>query len=392
MLAKFGVTEYGFRRKLFSEIVEELHVRARDAFGVKIDLSDTAFLGQLLSLVAWHETELWEQIENVYYSAFVGSAEGTNLDNVGMYLTITRRPATKSKGIITVFGKNGTNIPAGFRVATKDGIMFETLIDGFILESKVDIPIKSIGAGKGNNVAAKTITEIINPAIGITSVINNEQTEGGMDIETDEEFRTRYEKSYARGGGSTVPAIRAALLDIDNVADAEVRENTTMETVDGIPAKSFECHLFGGDDEEVAQAIYKNKAAGIQAYGTTVIDVEDEKGSIHKIGFTRATVQNIYVKLVITKGEGFKGEDAIKRAVINYIGGIDDDGIEYNGLKLEKDVILAKVMGSVMCLGGIADVEVWLSKNGVDYVQENIEIAKSQIARTSTDKVVIEYV
>lgn len=389
--SKYGLTEYGFRRKLYPECVADRIKRAKKVFGVNIDTSETSFLGKLIRNLSWDEAYLWELAEDVYNAPFVNSAEGTALDNVGMYLTITRRPATKAKVILTFYGKKRTIIPRGFRVATKNGVLFETLDEVAISGESVEVPAVSIGAGKENNVNAETITDIVNPTFGIYSVINLDDAEGGLDIETDNEFRDRYKKSYSRVGGSTVPAITAALLDIDKVVDCEVRENVTMETVDGIPPKSVACFVYGGEDNEIADVIYQNKAAGIQAFGATVIDIEDEKKETHKIGFTRAKVQDIWVKLIVTRDKDYKGDEAVKRAVLNYIGGKDDDGIEYAGLKLGDDVILSKVLGRVMCMGGVADLKAYISTDGKDYVQTNLEIARNVIANTSPDKVVIEY-
>ena len=140
-----------------------------------------------------------------------------------MYLTITRRPATKSKTIITIYGDDGVVIPKGFKVATKKGVVFETLEDATIKNGSADVYVESIGAGKENNVGEKSITEILNPALGVDRVINKNDAVGGLNTETDNEFRERYKKSYSRVGGSTVPAITAALLDIDKVVDCKVR-------------------------------------------------------------------------------------------------------------------------------------------------------------------------
>lgn len=388
----YGVTPYGFRRKLYAEALEERMSRAKEVFGVNIDLSETSFLGKLIRNMAWDEAGLWERIEEVYFSAFVNSSEGTGLDNVGQYLTITRRPAVKSKGILTIKGVDGTKIPKGFRVTTKSGVIFETTDDAVIANGQVDVAIVSVAAGKSNNVAENAVTEIVNPSFGINSIINVKATEGGLDTETDKEFRERYKKSYSRGGGSTVPALTAALLDIDSVVDAEVVENVTMETVNGIPPKSVACYVFGGSDEAVAEAIFQNKAAGIEAFGDHYVDQEDTKGRKHKIGFTRAKVEDVYVNLKLLKDENYKGDDAVKRAVLNYIGGIDEDGIEYAGLKLGNDVVLSKVIGAVMCMGGVADVAVELSKDGRTYKEATVEIANNHIARTAPSKVMIRYV
>lgn len=390
--SEFGLTEFGFRRKLYPECVADRIRRAKKVFGVNIDTSETSFLGKLIRNLSWDEAYLWELAEDVYNAPFVNSAEGTALDNVGMYLTITRRPATKSKTIITIYGDDGVVIPKGFKVGTKKGIVFETLEEATISGGSADVYVESIGAGRNNNVDEEAITEILNPALGVDKVINKEAAVGGLNTETDNEFRERYKKSYSRVGGSTVPAITAALLDIDKVVDCEVRENVTMETIDGIPPKSVACFVYGGEDKDIAKTIYDNKAAGIQAFGETVIDITDKKGAVHHIGFTRAKVEEIFVKLKIKKDKDYKGDEAVKRAILNYIGGKDEDGIDYAGLKLGEDVIHSKVLGRAMCLGGIADIEAFISTDGKDWKETNIEIARTSIAKTSPEKVVIEYV
>ena len=388
---QYGITEKGFLRPTYEEILNSKIQKHREVFGVNIDVSDTAFLGQLLRLAAWDEAQIWEEIEKVYYSAFVNSTEGTGLDNVGMYLTITRRPATKSIGEITIFGEDGATIEKGFRVATQNGIVFETLETVELKLGRANVKVQSIGAGKDKNAEAGAINVVVNPRPDVIKVTNTEATDSGLDTETDDEFRDRYKKSYSKAGGSTVPALTSALLDIDGVVDAEVVENVTMETVDGIPPKSFECFVYGGDEGKIIDAIYRNKSAGIQAFGEIKKEVTDEKGRTHTIGYTKAKTTDIWVKIKVKKDSDYKGDDALKRFVINYIGGFDSDGLEYKGLKLGKEVVFTKIQSLGMCLGGIADLQAFVSEDGTKWKQANIEIARDSIARTSWDKVVIEY-
>lgn len=388
---QYGITDKGFLRPMYNDILESKIRKAREAFGIDIDVSETSFLGQLLRLEAWDEAEIWEQVEKVYFSAFVNSTEGTGLDNVGMYLTITRRPATRSIGQVTIYGEEGALVPAGFRVATKTGVIFETLEEVELVGGKATVRIQSIGAGKNQNVAKGAIEIIVNPNPKIYRVTNADETDSGLDIETDDEFRDRYKKSYSKAGGSTVPALTSALLDIDGVVDAEVVENVTMEMIDGIPPKSFECFVYGGDESQIIDAIYRNKSAGIQAFGEIKKEVTDEKGRIHTIGYTKAKTTDIWVKIRVKKDSDYKGDDALKRFVINYIGGFDSDGLEYKGLKLGKEVVFTKIQSLGMCLGGIADLQAFVSEDGTKWKQTNIEIARDSIARTSWDKVVIEY-
>ena len=389
---KFGVTKYGFRRKLYSEALEERIIRARRVFGVNIDTSETSFLGKFIRNAAWDEAELWERIEEVYFSAYVNFSEGTDLDSVGQYLTITRRPAVRAKGIVKITGADDTFIPKGFRLATKSGKVYETTDFARIVNGSVDVPVKSIEAGKASNALAEEVDMIVNPTFGIDKVINPKPIEGGLDLESDKEFRERYKKSYSRAGGSTVPALTAALLDIDDVIDGEVRENFTMQTIDGIPPKSIACYVFGGTDDEVAQTIFENKPAGIEAFGAIYKYVQDKKGFKHKIGFTRARTEYIKLSITLKKDEEYKGDDVLKRAIINYIGGTDSDGLTYTGLKLGDDVILSKVIGAMMCLGGIADVSVKMAKANESLVSNSVKIPREAIARTSPDRIEISYV
>lgn len=389
---KYGVTKKGFRRKTYQEILDEKIDLAKEEFGVNIDTSETSILGTLIRNSAWDEAEQWELAEEVYLSAFVNYSEGTSLDNVGDYIIVSRNPATKSKGIGIFKGSPGTVIPKNFKIKTENEIVFETTKERAIKENgEVEIPIESLNLGKEFNMNEGVINTVVNPIGGLDEVTNY-KTQGGRDMETDAEFRERYHRSYSRGGGATADAIRAALLDLDEVTDADVIENVTMETVNGIPPKSVHSIVHGGLDDVIASTILKSKAGGIQAFGKTYIDVNDDKGRTHKIGFTRAEKQDIYVRLKLLKGSDYKGDNVVKRAVINYIGGKDRDNIEYKGLGLGKDVIVSKIAGAVICLGGIEDISVEISKNNVNYQDKNIAIGEFEVAVTDMDKVVVEYV
>lgn len=394
MSNQFGVTINGFKRKSYSDILNNLQARAREVFGDNINLSNTSFLGMWLQNEAWEIAELWELAEDVYYSAFIDYNEGTSQDNTGKYITISRKPAQKSKGVITIEGREGTRISRGFRVGNENlDIVFETTESAIIGDTgTIDIPIISVNPGLNKNVPANTLIKMINPISGIDKVYNKDITIDGTDIETDKEFRERYYRSISRGGSSTRESVEAALLDMDNVTDAFVEENETMEYKEDIPPKSLAPYVFGGNDKDIAKVILNSKAGGIRSYGNTEVLVADSRGVEHIIGFTRPIVKDIYVKLNIVKDKGYLGDNVVTRAVLNYIGGEDTDGISYKGLKLGESVVISKLMSSVICLQGIKDIEVEISLDDITYQSSNIEIAKREIAKTKFDKVVINYV
>lgn len=378
----------------YRDILEELHRKARETYGNDIDLSNNSFLGMWLQNEAWELATMWELAEDVYFSPFIDYNEGLSQDGTGKYISITRKPATRSRGVITIDGEQGFIVPKGFRVADErlNKIFETTEAAEFITTGEIDVPIVSIGVGLDQNVPPNTLVKIVNPIDGLYEVYNRDATIDGAGIESDSEFRERYARSTSRGGSSTRVSVEATILDMVEVVDAYVIENDTMDPMGDIPPKSLAPYVFGGDDTEIAEVILSAKAGGIRSYGSTELTVQDSKGAEHVIGFTRPNVVDVYVKVNLVKDSGYPGDAVVTRAILNYIGGEDSDGLYYKGLRLREDVVIAKVSSSVMCLQGIKDLQVELSTDDSSYVQSNISIAQDEIAKTKHDKVVINYV
>ncbi len=125
----------------------------------------------------------------------------------------------------------------------------------------------------------------------------------GNDIESDPDLRTRREEELRATGSATVEALRSKTLQVDDVDEAFVFENVTDSVDgDGVPAHAFEDVIRGPSavDADVAAAIFANKAAGIQAHGSTVEVVTDSQGFTHNIGFSRATEVPIFLIITVT--------------------------------------------------------------------------------------------
>ncbi len=387
----FGLNKDGFNRMRYADLIEEMNSRAKSVFGADVNLSEFSPLGMIFKVVAFGMSIVWQLAEYIYYGGYKDTAEGYQLDGVGQYIGITRKPATYATGTATFTGTAGTKIPLYFIIST-GSIQFWTQQEATIpIAGTVDIPIRALEIGNESNVLAGTITTIVNPQIGVASVTNATATSGGAEIETDEEFRDRYDNSISTGGASTVSAIRSEILAVLNVIDATVTENITMATVDGIPPKAFESVVYGGTNTDIASAIYHTKAAGIQAYGEITVPVVDEMGETHNIGFTRVTEVPIYVNVTLTTGEGFpvNGMATIETNIIRYIGGTDSDASKYYGLGLGEDVVYTKIIGICHSVAGVTDVVVTTSFDGVTYTATNKAIDPKEVAVTDYSKVVI---
>lgn len=144
-----------------------------------------------------------------------------------------------------------------------------------------------------------TIISIDTPIRGLDSVFNRYDLKLGSDTENDEELRQRFLSSFSVVGLGTLDAIVAKVRNVKNVTTCIGRENPT-ETVDvstGMPPKSFQMVVTGGDPDQIAQAIWDSKPAAIRSYGSYDGKSYDIDGNLHILKFTRPTPQYVYVKI-----------------------------------------------------------------------------------------------
>ncbi len=387
----FGLNKDGFNRMRYADIIAEMNSRAKSVFGADVNLSEYSPLGMFFKVVAFSMAVIWQLAEYVYYGAYKDTAEGYQLDGVCQYIGITRKPASYATGTVAFTGVEGTVIPLQFLVSTGTYIFWTQQIATIPSGGTVDVPIRAIELGNTSNVLAGTITTIVNPLTGVTAVINALGTTGGADVETDESLRARYDESISLGGASTTSAIEAELLQVQNVVDARVTENVTMSTVDGVPAKAFEAMVYGGVNADIADAIYRTKAAGIQAFGDIIVPITDDYGQVHNIGFSRVAEITTYVNVTLTTDDDFPvdGMTTIETNIIKYIGGTDADSTKYYGLGLGDDVVYTKIIGICHSVSGVTDVTVTLSTDNITFTAANVAIATGEVAVTDYAKLVI---
>ena len=131
------VTELGFVRRTFDEILADKITRAKELFGEDIDTSDLTPLGKYIRINAYDQALTEEEAEGIYYSIFPNTARGTSLDRLCPFAGVARNPATKARHIVKFYGTAEKTVPAGFLVATDSDISFATLEDIVFGESGI---------------------------------------------------------------------------------------------------------------------------------------------------------------------------------------------------------------------------------------------------------------
>jgi hypothetical protein len=168
---------------------------------------------------------------------------------------------------------------------------------------------------------------IVTPVSGWTSAGPNPlDAERGRNVETDGQLRSRALSILTSAGGTAVDQIRAAILRLTGVTECLVIENATPYTDgDGRQAHSIEVVVRGGVDQEIADALWAHKPAGIRAVTTVPpasqvsATVVDENGDNQTIEFSRPEIVDVYVEIDYTPNERFPsdGESRIVQAILD---------------------------------------------------------------------------
>ncbi|OES45221.1 baseplate J/gp47 family protein [Domibacillus iocasae] len=378
----------GYKRKTYDELLTEMQTRAKELFGENTNVSNRSVIGILLRIMAWFLSLVWEDNEDVYYSASINSATGASLDRLLPYGGISRNSEGYAEGPLLINGTPNYTLLQGFQVTNPSDVFFETIEDVTLdANGSGTVTIRAVEPGITGNVGVGQVTIIVNPDANIDSVTNPEETANGREKETDTESKDRYAVSVEGLGSATLPSVRANLLKLPGVRAAQVIENYTMETVNGQPAKSIQAFVLGGIDQEIAETVFTTKAGGIEPFGTITKTVLDLSGYEHIVRFSRAEEVLIRIRVTIQKNNAFPadGGDQVRSALVRFIGGEDISGALYAGLSMGDDVIYSRIIAQIYKVEGIDDVQLELSADGINYVSSNIAIGLQQVAQTDSD-------
>jgi len=367
-MTDFGLTSAGFNRKQLQDILKSIQDRHRATFGEGIDVAIATELGQLDGNFASELAECWEVLE-VGVNGFDPEKAADYLLTVLASLTGTIRRAAKASKFtalhpLTVNLNAGSTFPADSLIypAGRPDITFS--IDADVHNaggSPADFPALATCTQTGPILIVASTTWVIQtPASGVNSVTNADDCVVGRDVDTDTQLRQRRQDELALRGGSTIRAIRADLLDIENhpeltgINSVFVLENTSsVPDANALPPKSFEVLIDDGDtptvaNNDVAQAIFDSKPAGIDSVGGTSGTAIDENLDNQTEFFTRVTPKPVYIDLTLTTGEGFPGDGAaqVKAAIVAL-------GIKY---KIHQDVVALALRAAALTVSGVIDV------------------------------------
>lgn len=390
MADEFGVTLEGFERKRLDQLLAELNTETKAVFGENFNVSPESPDGQINGVISESNANLWE-IANEAYDAYNPSAStGVSLSNLVQLNGITRNPATNSRVQLTITGTAFTVIPLGSLISTSDiGDQFATEIE-LTLDVAGDGTVFASALVTGVIPAlAATLTVIDTPITGWLTVNNVLDATIGQNEETDPELRSRRSQSVARDATAIIDAIFAEVAAVEGVTQVTVLENDTDSTDgNGLPPHSVHVIVVGGDDLDIATAIFLKKTLGAKAFGSTSEQVLDLQGIPHTVSFSRPTEIDIFVIVNLTTFAGYPvtGDDDIKQAIVDYANGDLIVGREFS---LGDNVIHSELYTPINTIPGHTVDSLFIDTSASPSATADIVIAIDEISNFTTANIVV---
>lgn len=160
-------------------------------------------------------------------------------------------------------------------------------------------------------VAVGELSNIATPVSGWTNAHNLQSTSSapnalGRSLETDAALRGRRQAELQGSGGGPADAIRAAILEIEEVQECRVFVNSgDVVDADGVPAHGVEVLIRAPsaaptDNASLAKAVWQAVGAGVATGGNLgSLAVTDASGNVQQVRFSRPVEVPILVQATV---------------------------------------------------------------------------------------------
>lgn len=267
-------------------------------------------------------------------------ASGRMQDAIARIYFLERKPAEATVVQAVLSGLDGTVIPVGAMASAADGTVFLSTASGVISGGTLSLPFQAIVPGP---IAAPPgfVNQIFQVIPGWDSITNPIAGVTGTNVEGRAAFEERRAASVALNAQGSLPAVRAAVLNVTNVLDAYATENVTSAPVviGGYTLKPHSLYVaaLGGEAQDIGEAIWTKKSPGCDYNGNVVVTVVDSSYSSpqpsYQVRYQSPDVAAILFQVEIAGGPQVPSNaaDQIRAAIIAAFNGDDETARERIG-------------------------------------------------------------
>lgn len=231
------------------------------------------------------------------------------------------------------------------------------------------------------------VTKMVNNVTGFEKVVNLLEPVYGRMQESDIELRQSYIAKSALRSNTMIDSIVAELLNnVEHVESASGYENDTDVTdARGLPPHSIEIVAEGGNNNEIAQAILRKKAGGIQTYGEVEVAVPGNYGDSIPVRFNRPEYLYTWLKLVL---HGDAGKLPVNYAQLTIQSLMEDGAQLMAGSSLLTQLLTDGIYDTV---AGLTYIDIYTAYGTQrTYVPEEGDYQKRNVMVTTRQKVLLD--
>ena len=299
----------------FQDIKSNFIKDSQEEFGEEFAVSDSSNNYKLNYPWIMALNRLYEKMQFEKDNQNIYKAEGIHLDGLlTSKYAFSRKQSSKAKAKWkTTDSVTGTVIAKGdMRFIADNGATFintNNLVIDWVGHGTFELEAEEVGTN--GNVEANTINKLTLIA-GINTGTNYEVSDGGQSQETDYEYRSRFLNSRNSGAYWNTDGIYAELLAVNGVTSAKVLENESDIPVNvgglDMPSRSRRYYVQGGNNDDIASAIFKKTDRAIAESGGITKIVIDTQGQEREVVFSRPTNVDVEFQYTVDPIENIETE------------------------------------------------------------------------------------
>lgn len=258
-----AITPTGITIDTLNDVIANLSAQYRAIYGQDIAIDQDTADGQRIGIEAKLNLDIQTALLYLYTSLDVDQAKGEALNRAIKYAGIVRRQATHSTWQLTIIADRALTIPSGYTIKDESGQEWQTVTDYDLVIGANSVSFEAVNLGAVVGLIGSSF-EQVTVYLGITGISASVSAVVGIEEETDEQLRIRRRISIENPSLSTIGSLTSKLLQVENVTDCKVYENNT-DTFNAdlsLNAHSLWCVVEGGDNNDIAEVIAKQKTAG----------------------------------------------------------------------------------------------------------------------------------
>ena len=359
------ITAKGVNLPTLAENTTEISALYSEKTG-EFDLAASSAGGELISIQSEMITLQKQDISDAVGANQVDNAAGVNLDYLASIKNQTRLLAQKSVAYIQFTNASGSDII----------VLINTLFtssennESWSLNYEVTVPASSVAYGAvtsaNSSITASSNTIDLKTQIVDLTATNNSSAYIGSILESDASLRLRLQKIGTPFTYNLKVGLYLALIALQNVKSVNIKENSTMATVDGVPAKSFNTVIIGGNRAEIAKVIHTFTGCGSASFGSISQLTNAEDGNTYLVYFSEPTERTVNIIVSLTTTSDFDtdaGTGIVRGLIVSLVDALDIG-----------DNLYLQYIESACLIEGVTNVSVALNGSSISLFASHDEI------------------